>query len=64
MKFIDPVATITDEEFAHRAGVWSVEINRVAPVIFVLASQIVVGVHAEIISIGAKVIINNIENHA
>src|SRR4029077_13979263 len=57
MKFIDPVATIGDEKFTHRTGVRSVEIDRIAPIILVLASQIIVGINAEIIPVRAKMIV-------
>src|SRR5437879_8995587 len=64
MELVDPVATVGHKKFAHWARVRPVEINRVAPIILVLASQIIVGINAEIISVRAEVVINNIENHA
>src|SRR6266566_9910021 len=64
MEFVDPVATVGDEKFAYWSRICSIEINRVAPVIFVLARQIIVGVNAKIIAVGAEVVVNHIENHA
>src|SRR6266478_3240199 len=62
MKLLDPVASISDEKFADRSCVWSIEIDRVSPIVFLLASQVIVGINAEIISIRAEVIIDNVEN--
>ena len=36
MKFLDPVASIGDEEFADWSGIFPIEINRIAPFVFAL----------------------------
>ena len=64
MKFLDPVAPIGDEEFADWPGIFPIEVNRIAPFVFALAIDVIVGIHAEIISVGSEVIVNNVENHA
>ena len=64
MIFLDPITSIRDEKFAHRLGVWSVEINRIAPIVFVFARQIIARINGEIIPIRAEVVVNHIENHS
>src|SRR5437879_4486791 len=63
MKFLDPVASIGDKELADWPAVFPIEINRIAPFVFALAIDVIVGVNAEIISVGSEVIVNDIENH-
>jgi hypothetical protein len=64
MKFLDPVASIGDEEFADWSGIFPIEVNRIAPFVFALAIDVIVGVNAELISVGSEVILNNVVNHA
>ena len=47
MKFLDPVASVGDEKFANRSAIFSVEIDRVAPFVFALAIDVIVGINAE-----------------
>src|SRR5207244_751382 len=64
MKLLDPVAAVGDKKFAHRTRIRSVEINRITPIVFVFTSQIIIGVDAEIIPVGSKMVVNNIENYS
>jgi hypothetical protein len=64
MKFRDPVTSIGDEELADRSRIRVIEIDRVAPFIFISANQIIVGKSAEIISIRSKVVVDDIEDYA
>ena len=61
MKFLDPVASIGDEEFADWSAIFPIEINRIAPFVFALAIDVIVRVNAEIISVGSEVIVNDVE---
>ena len=63
MEFFNPIAAIGDEKFADRSRIWSIEIDRVAPIVFFFTGQIIVGINAEIISIGAEVVVNHVENY-
>jgi hypothetical protein len=62
VKLLDPVATIRDEKFADWPGIRAVKINRVAPFVAFSADQIIVGKTSQIISVGAKVVVNDIKN--
>ena len=64
MKFIDPVAAVGDEKLAHRSGVRSVEIDRIAPIVLVSVGKIIVGKNPQIISVRAEVVVNDVENDA
>ena len=64
MKFLNPIATVSDKELAHRTRVRSVKINRFTPIVFFVArGEVVFGKRADIVSIRTEVVINNIENH-
>jgi hypothetical protein len=63
VKFFNPVTSIGDEELADRPRIRPIEIDRIAPFIFVSANQIIVGKSAEIISIRSKVVIDDVEDH-
>src|SRR4029450_12093930 len=54
VELFDPIATIGDEKFADRSRICSIEINRVAPIVFFFTSQIIVGINPEIISVRAE----------
>src|SRR4029077_20957080 len=62
MKFLDPVPSIGNEELADWSAILPIEIDRIAPFVFALAIDVIVGVNTEIISVGSEVIVNNIEN--
>ena len=64
MKFLDPVASISDEKLANWARVRPIEINRVAPFVFSFANEIIVRKNTKIIPIGSEVVVNDVENHA
>src|SRR5712691_11091904 len=59
MKLLDPIASVGDEKLAHRSGVWPIEIERVAPLVFVTIGKIVVGENPQIIPVWPEVIVNN-----
>ena len=62
MKFLDPVASIGDEKLTDRCRIRAVEIDRVAPFIFISASQIIVRKSTQIISLRTEVVIDDVEN--
>src|SRR5208283_4196542 len=51
MIFVDPIARIAQEEFAHRTGIGAVEVDRIAPFVVVAVREISRGERSEIISI-------------
>ena len=63
MKFRDPVASIGNEKLADRTRVRPIKVNRFAPVVFVLSGEIMIRKDANIISVRAKVIVNNVEDY-
>ena len=63
MKFLDPVASVGNEKFADRTRIRPVKVNRLAPVVLVLSGEIMIGKDANIISVWAEVVVNNIENY-
>jgi len=63
VKFVYPVATVRDEEFAHRARVRPIKVDRFAPIIFFVAlGEVMVGKHANVISVGAEMVVNDVKN--
>src|SRR6266568_4664789 len=63
VKFLNPVTPIGNEKLADRTRVRPVKVNRLAPVVFVLGGEIIIRENADVISIRAEVVVNNIENH-
>src|SRR5437868_14827724 len=64
MKFLDPVASIGNEELPDRPTIFPVEINRFTPFVFPLTIHVIVGVNTEVISIRPEVVVDDVENHA
>ena len=63
MKFLNPISSVRNEKFADRSRIWPVEIDRVAPFVFLLTNQIIIGKNPEIIPVRPEVVIDDIENH-
>ena len=63
MKFVDPVAGIGDDELAHRRGIRAVEVDRLAPFVFVSIGEVVVGELREVVAVRAEVVVDHVENH-
>src|SRR5437763_16545734 len=64
MKFLDPVASIGDEEFPDRPAIFPVEINQFTPFVFPLTIHVILGVNTELVSIRPEVVVDDVENHA
>ena len=64
MEFIDPIAGIGDEKLPDRPGVGLVEVDRAAPVGFVMPAVESVREHVEVVVGRAEVVIDHVENHA
>ena len=62
MILVDPIARIGDEEFAHWAGIGTIEIDRLAPLVVVAISEISRGEQFEIVSVRAEMIVDDIED--
>src|SRR5262249_9925599 len=62
MKFVDPVATVSDEKFADRVGFWAVKINRLAPIVFEAGVEIMIGESANVVAVRTEVVVNDVEN--
>src|SRR6266567_3749421 len=64
MEFLNPVASIGDEELPDRPAIFPVEINGFTPFVFSLMIHVIVRVNTEVISIRPEVVVDDIENHA
>src|SRR5215471_18224785 len=64
MKFLDPVAGVGDEKLANEVGAGSVEVDGLAPLVFVTSGEVVVRELFEIVAVGTEVVVNDVENHA
>ena len=62
MIFVDPIAGIGDEEFAHRTGIGAVEIDRLAPFVVVAIGEISRGERFEIVSVRAEMVVDDVED--
>src|SRR5437016_14197302 len=62
MKLFDPITGIGNEELADRAGVRPVEIDRLAPLVFVALGEIAVGKPLQVIPVRAEVVVDDVEN--
>src|SRR5262245_49458148 len=56
MKFLDPVAGVAEKEYPHWTGVCAIEVDGVAPVVFMPIGEVVLGKRAQVISIWSEVI--------
>ncbi len=63
MKFLHPIHHVAQEKLAHGAVVVAVEVERVAPRRVVRGIEIILRVRAEIIAVGAEVVVNRVEHH-
>jgi len=63
MKFLNPVTGIRDEKLPDRSRILPIEIDRIAPFVFFLANQIIIGENSEIISVGPEMVVNDVENY-
>ena len=64
MKFLEPVERVVDEEIAHRTRVWTVEIDRGAPVGMMPLGEERAGISVEVVAFRAEVVVNDVEqNH-
>src|SRR4051794_26791738 len=64
MELFDPVAGVRDEIFPDWRGVLPVEIDGIAPFIFIFEAEIIGGELPHIISVGTEMVVNDVENHA
>ena len=64
MELVDPVPGVRDEEFAHRRGVRSVEVDRVAPLVLVAIGEIRGREIAKIVSCRPEMVVDDVEDDA
>jgi hypothetical protein len=64
MVFVDPVCRVGEKEFAHRAGLLAVEIDRVAPLVRVAVGEVVLGELFKIVAVGSEVVVDDIKDYA
>src|SRR5205823_13869636 len=64
MKFLNPIASISDEKLADWSAVFPIEIDRVSPFVFFIATQIIVRKRTEIISVRPEMIVDDVQNDA
>ena len=62
MILVDPIAGIGDEEFAHRARIGTVEIDRLTPFVVVAIGEISRGEQFEIVSVRAEMVVDDVED--
>ena len=62
MILVDPIARIGDEEFAHRPGIGTVEIDRLAPFVVVAIGEISRGERFEIVPVRAEMVVDDVED--
>jgi hypothetical protein len=61
---VDPVQSIFEEEVAHHVAVRAVEVHGVAPWCLMAARKVVRAEAAEVVAVGAEVVVDDVENHA
>ena len=64
VKLFDPIAPVGDEKLADRPRIRSVEIDGITPIVRIPAPEIMIGEDAEIIPVGAEVVVNDVENYS
>jgi hypothetical protein len=64
MKLLDPVGGVVQEKLAHRTCAWSVEIDGVAPFVFVAVREIGVGELAQVVAVRPEMIVDDVQDHA
>src|SRR5437764_6145 len=62
MILVDPIARIGDEEFARRAGIGTVEIDRLTPFVVVPIGEIGLREQFEIISVWAEMVVDDVQD--
>jgi hypothetical protein len=63
VKFVDPVGRVADEELAHRRGVGTVEVDRVAPFVVVAIGEVGRRERSQVIADRSEVVVDDVENH-
>jgi hypothetical protein len=63
MIFLDPVTGIGQEELTHRAGVRTIEVNRLAPLVLVPIGEIGFREKSQRVSVRTKMIVHDVENN-
>src|SRR4051794_32262558 len=64
MVFGDPVTRVGNEILPHRSTLWSVEVERVSPVVAgALAVRIVLGKSVMVAVIGTQVVVDDVKDH-
>ncbi len=64
VKLVDPVAGVRDEELADRPGALAVEVDRRAPVRPVTGGEVSGSVLAQVVAVGAEVVVHHVEDDA
>src|SRR5947209_12677264 len=61
VELLDPVARVRDEELAHGPRVLAVEVDGLAPLGLVSVCEVVFRELAQVVPVGAEVVVNNVE---
>ena len=64
VELLHPEDRVFPEVIPHRAVVVAVEVERVAPRGFVRGIEVILGVRAEVVAVGAEVVVDGVEDHA
>ena len=64
MELVDPVGRVGDEELTHRSGVGAVEVDRIAPLVGVAIGEVGLRKLAQVIAVGAEVVVDDVEDDA
>src|ERR1700688_4665073 len=62
MIFLDPVTGVGQEEITHRAGVGTIEVNRLAPLVLVPIGEIGFGEESQRVYVGTNMVVDDVEN--
>src|SRR5688572_17457276 len=62
MKFANPIARVRDEELSNGRRVWSIKVDRLSPLVLVASGEIAGRKLPEIVAIGAKMVVDHVEN--
>src|SRR5207344_2744429 len=64
MKFVDPVASVGDEELADRGRRRPIEVDGFTPFVLIAIGKVVLGERSEIIAVRPEMIVDDVENDA
>src|SRR5207248_8333067 len=62
MVFVDPVASIGEEKFAHRTGVIAIEIDRLTPFVIVAVGEISCRERVEVVTVRTEMVVDDVKD--